>query len=925
MSKNLRNQVYLVVNSLSINNITINAPQGVSYTLTLPTTDGTNGQVLTTDGSGVLSWSDANNIPGGSYTGTGLIVRQTSPTLVTPTIGVASGTSLNLTATVGNPALTFNNVISARRIVLATGGNNNFQYYGFGMENTGIKYSVNASTDNHVFYSGVTAASEREIARFTGDGRLSFPTSGARKQQIGINGNEASNFQFTGLGIQTGEMIYNGTNSSLNHSFYSGTGAASAAVLFRVLGVGGFISYANSSVQGSLTISTPLGVTSGGTGTGSIGTPGQYAIVNAGATGLSYTTGPGGGGVTSVGLAGDSTFNNIFTITTSSSNPIVNSGILTINVTNFTGTGNLVLATSPTLITPVLGVATATSLTASGTVTAATLNATGLTASQVVFTDGSKNLTSVGTNGTGNVVLTTSPTLVTPTLGAASATSLTASGTVTAATLNATGLTASQVVFTDGSKNLTSVATNGTGNVVLTTSPTLVTPTLGVASATSLTASGTVTAATLNATGLTASQVVFTDGSKNLTSVGTNGTGNVVLTTSPTLVTPTLGAASATSLTASGTVTAATLRGTGLTASGVVLTDGSSNLTVPANGANGTVLTIVGGVPAWSAVSALGAITATTITASGTVTAATLNATGLTASRAVFTDGSKNLVSVNTNGTGNVVLTTSPTLVTPNVGFATATGLLVTGGSSTDIGLNLNAVVANRRVSFAGSNEYQYTGFGLATNALKYSVAASTADHIFYRGETAASETELFKVKGGGGFTSAGDSTVNGILEVSGGIIKASNPIWGGVFQTTSQNVSSGGDTIAQDLTTATGTVVSPGLTLSATGYTNNTGRTVAVYFSYSVFWDPALGSGVVQAGVMKNNNVLTTYGSSSAAIFATTHRASCTGSGIVLLDNTDYIELRVKNNLGGALAIKGTDAGTNFFTATQLYYYILN
>ena len=848
---------------MSINNITINAPQGVSYTLTLPTTDGTNGQVLTTDGSGVLSWSDANNIPGGSYTGTGLIVRQTSPTLVTPTIGVASGTSLNLTATVGNPALTFNNVISARRIVLATGGNNNFQYYGFGMENTGIKYSVNASTDNHVFYSGVTAASEREIARFTGDGRLSFPTSGARKQQIGINGNEASNFQFTGLGIQTGEMIYNGTNSSLNHSFYSGTGAASAAVLFRVLGVGGFISYANSSVQGSLTISTPLGVTSGGTGTGSIGTPGQYAIVNAGATGLSYTTGPGGGGVTSVGLAGDSTFNNIFTITTSSSNPIVNSGILTINVTNFTGTGNLVLATSPTLITPVLGVATATSLTASGTVTAATLNATGLTASQVVFTDGSKNLTSVGTNGTGNVVLTTSPTLVTPTLGAASATSLTASGTVTAATLNATGLTASQVVFTDGSKNLTSVATNGTGNVVL--------------------------------------------------------------TTSPTLVTPTLGAASATSLTASGTVTAATLRGTGLTASGVVLTDGSSNLTVPANGANGTVLTIVGGVPAWSAVSALGAITATTITASGTVTAATLNATGLTASRAVFTDGSKNLVSVNTNGTGNVVLTTSPTLVTPNVGFATATGLLVTGGSSTDIGLNLNAVVANRRVSFAGSNEYQYTGFGLATNALKYSVAASTADHIFYRGETAASETELFKVKGGGGFTSAGDSTVNGILEVSGGIIKASNPIWGGVFQTTSQNVSSGGDTIAQDLTTATGTVVSPGLTLSATGYTNNTGRTVAVYFSYSVFWDPALGSGVVQAGVMKNNNVLTTYGSSSAAIFATTHRASCTGSGIVLLDNTDYIELRVKNNLGGALAIKGTDAGTNFFTATQLYYYILN
>jgi hypothetical protein len=846
MSKNLRNQVYLVVNSLSINNITINAPQGASYTLTLPTTDGTNGQVLTTDGSGVLSWSDANNIPGGSYTGTGLIVRQTSPTLVTPTLGVAAGTSLNLTATSGNPALSFNNVVSARRIVLATGGNNNFQYYGFGMENTGIKYSVNASTDSHIFYSGVTAASEREIGRFTGDGRLSLPTSAARKQHIGLNGNEASNFQFTGFGIQSGEMIYNGTNSSLNHSFYSGTGAASAAVLFRVLGVGGFISYANSSVQGSLTISTPLAVASGGTGVSTIGTPGQYAIVNAGATGLSYTTGPGGGGVTSVGLAGDSTFNNIFTITTSSSNPIVNSGILTIEVTNFTGTGDLVLDTSPTLITPELGVATATSLTASGTVTAATLNATGLTASQVVFTDGSKNLTSVATNGTGNVVLTTSPTLVTPTLGAASATSLTASGTVTAATLNATGLTASQVVFTDGSKNLTSVATNGTGNVVL--------------------------------------------------------------TTSPTLVTPTLGAASATSLTASGTVTAATLRGTGLTASGVVLTDGSSNLTVPANGANGTVLTIVGGVPAWSAVSALGAITATTITASGTVTAATLNATGLTASQAVFTDGSKNLVSVNTNGTGNVVLTTSPTLVTPNVGFATATGLLVTDGSSSVIGLNLNTVVANRRVALAaGSSEYQYTGFGLATTALKYNVTSSSADHIFYCGATSSSETELFRVKGTGGVTATGDSSIVGNLTVVGTLLgglnitnyfMSSNFGWPNTTNTSPGNWSVG-QTIGNTLTnTSDGT------------FQNGLGRTVWVNIIFTTGRD-SNAFGTNEIWIREDNNSF--------------EWGTVTAAGIDGMTTTATFRLNSGNSFT-LFGYQNSGVGLNFFSdlsklSIQIYY----
>lgn len=75
-------------------------------------------------------------------------------------------------------------------------------------------------------------------------------------------------------------------------------------------------------------------------------------------------------------------------------------------LTTKTGTGNAVFATSPTLVTPVLGAATGTSLSLSG-----------LTASSAVATDGSKNLVSVTNTGTGNNVLATSPTLVTPALG----------------------------------------------------------------------------------------------------------------------------------------------------------------------------------------------------------------------------------------------------------------------------------------------------------------------------------------------------------------------------------------------------------------------------------------------------------------------------------------------------------------------------
>src|SRR3989338_7937192 len=75
-------------------------------------------------------------------------------------------------------------------------------------------------------------------------------------------------------------------------------------------------------------------------------------------------------------------------------------------LTDETGGGALVFANTPTLVTPILGVATGTSLSLGGGTALTTTNQT----------------------GTGNLVLATSPTLVTPILGVASATSLTASG-----------------------------------------------------------------------------------------------------------------------------------------------------------------------------------------------------------------------------------------------------------------------------------------------------------------------------------------------------------------------------------------------------------------------------------------------------------------------------------------------------------------
>jgi hypothetical protein len=83
-------------------------------------------------------------------------------------------------------------------------------------------------------------------------------------------------------------------------------------------------------------------------------------------------------------------------------------------------------------------------------------------------------------------------------------------GALAATGLNLSGLTASNIVATDASKNLTSVATTGSGNVVLATSATLVTPALGTPS------SGTLSGCTVDGTNAV--------GYRNIPAVGTKTT-----------------------------------------------------------------------------------------------------------------------------------------------------------------------------------------------------------------------------------------------------------------------------------------------------------------------------------------------------------------------------------------------------------------
>ena len=154
-----------------------------------------------------------------------------------------------------------------------------------------------------------------------------------------------------------------------------------------------------------------------------LGTPASATLTNA--TGLPISTGVSGLG------AGVATF-----LATPSSANLISA------VTNETGTGSLVFATSPTLVTPILGTPT------SGTAT----NLTGLP-----LTTGVTGTLPIANGGTG-----------------------TTSTTFTNLTTNVTGT----LPVANGGTGVT--ASTGTVAVVLSTSPTLVTPVLGVATATSV-------------------------------------------------------------------------------------------------------------------------------------------------------------------------------------------------------------------------------------------------------------------------------------------------------------------------------------------------------------------------------------------------------------------------------------------------------
>jgi hypothetical protein len=177
-----------------------------------------------------------------------------------------------------------------------------------------------------------------ELAINTNDGKLFFKNSGGVVTEIASTGGS------------TGTVVSVGGTGTVNGISLTGTVTTTGNLV-----LGGALTGVDLTSQ----ITGILPVANGGTNLSALGAPNQVLAMNAGGTALEYRS-DAGGSVTSVAVSGGTTG------LTTSGGPITGSGTITVagtlavanggtGVTTSTGTGAVVLSTSPALVTPALG------------------------------------------------------------------------------------------------------------------------------------------------------------------------------------------------------------------------------------------------------------------------------------------------------------------------------------------------------------------------------------------------------------------------------------------------------------------------------------------------------------------------------------------------------------------------------------------
>ena len=385
-------------------------------------------------------------------TGTGSVVLSNSPTLVTPSLGVATATNIN-SIYIGNR---HDELPASYSLYLGNGNgglpNNiwlgvfNFpigSLYGTG--NTAIGYkaleingsaSYNTALGNEALNQNVSGENSTAI----GSKALFTQTSGTKNTAVGFEADISSGSLSNATAIGNGAIVNASNKIQLGNTDVTAVNTSGTITANGFVKSGGTSSQflkadgsvdANTYLTGNQTITLTGNVTGTGTGT--------------------FTTTIGTGVVTNAMLAGSIAANkligtDIATVGTITSGTWSGTTIAVAKggtgVTTSTGSGSVVLSSSPALTTPAIGsggftiagstsgtTTVVTSATATGTVTIPAGTSTLATTSNKLSAFGSTTSSELAgvisdETGSGSIVFGTSPTLTTPTLGAATATSI---------------------------------------------------------------------------------------------------------------------------------------------------------------------------------------------------------------------------------------------------------------------------------------------------------------------------------------------------------------------------------------------------------------------------------------------------------------------------------------------------------------------